>query len=204
MTTNDVLVFDPQDREAALRATLPSFKDPSKTEWLMYRSIGFSDREACRQSGIAPTKIELWRQEDPVFLDWESYKLLDLQRNIGATIVRNKLLRNMFMLMNIDAEVLTKRTYNKEDMTAQDYRELFEAGKRYSPTTIAQVLRLLMPVETVEEKQQQASVEITVPVDGDEIDIQIRRRAAARKLLSDFTQYNNATTIIDVESKVVE
>lgn len=182
--------IDPNDALQAAVSGLPQFRDVRKTEYLVLRGVHFSHEEALQVVGINEGQYNVWIEVDDLFNSWASGRSLrELQYSIGPDVLRARFTRNVFLQLQIDNEVLTKRVFAKESMSDEDRKEAFEASKRYSAPNIAALMKVL---DRPDEDGKGGGggnqpVEVKVYLDGKEVVSVEARNAASQKLLEQFT-----------------
>ena len=114
-------------------------------------------------------------------------------------------MRNVFLQLNIDSELLSKRMFMPEEMTKTERDEAGEAAKRYGPQGIATMLKLLDGAED-DDHAQHVKVELDIKIDSSHKDAFSEKRAKARMLLDWAHQQGSVSTgqIVEGESKVLD
>lgn len=195
-------LIKPNDDKAALASRLPAFDNPKKTEYLVLRSVHFTHEEALVMCNTPYGVFQVWKDEDAVFAEWAVHKqLTQLQKNVGVDVLHAKFMRNVFLLLAIDTEVLTKRATNADELTDDERKELKDASNRYSAANINSMLKALEP----EREQLGGSTSIgklTVIIGDKAVEDHDTAKAAARSLLNQFTRPTD--DYIDADSKVIE
>lgn len=190
----------PNDAVTAARARVPAFVDVRKTEYLVLRSVHFTQEQALQMLGIEKAAFEYWVSSDEDFKDWAVGKSFhDLNHKVGEEILRSRFMQNVFLQLNIDQSLLWKRMSDAAGMSELERREAFEASKRYSAPNIATMLKLLEPEHADDDRP--ASVVMQINIDGKAVVTYEGRRAAARNLLDQWTQTQDD---IEGEYEVVE
>ncbi len=183
------------DELATVRNMLPNFTDGRKTEFLVYRAARFSITEALRVLSVTTPTFNDWLQ-DPVFYEWTNKHLFYLQSHIGAEVLKARFMRNAFLTMAIDSDLLSQRAMDPESMTKEDREDARDAAKRYDASKIVQMLKVLDPDLEKPREVGDVNLELHVNVELSERDSVVEKRAQAKKLLETFTS-SARQTIID-------
>lgn len=190
----------PTDAVTAARARVPAFVDVRKTEYLVLRSVHFTQEQALKMIGVEQAAFEYWVNSDEDFKDWAVGKsFYELNHKVGEEILRSRFMQNVFLQLNIDQSLLWKRMSDPEGMTELERKEAFESSKRYSAPNIATMLKLLEPEHKDDDRP--ATVIMQINVDGQAVVTYEGKRAAARDLLNQWTQSQED---IEGEYEVIE
>ena len=181
--------FDLNDEqgEEMLLARIPLLSgNASKARYLSWKASGFSVRESARAAEVTQATVMRWRKTDDNFRELEITYVRDLKRNLAADLLKLEFLRNMKMAMFKDSRVLQKAMGPLELMTERDFDYLKRIRPLYVASELLNLDRALAPeYEGAEETRVHAT--LTVTVDKKDVDSEEARRAAARKLLDQFT-----------------
>ncbi|MFZ5500489.1 MAG: hypothetical protein ACOY58_01060, partial [Candidatus Micrarchaeota archaeon] len=169
-----------------------------KADYLGYRAMGFSVREACDLVPITFKTLLNWRRQDEEFAKWEGGRLAELQSTIADDVLRFAFLRNMRLVLRIDGRLFERRLYDPNGMTSDDRKDYREAAKRYSATDLIAIEKATSREE--EGQGEAGSGGLTVIVEGDMIVGEEARRAASRALLERFMTNRK---MIEGEAQVV-
>lgn len=185
--------------EDLLFSRIPLLRNRSKSSYLSYRACGFSVREACAMSSISESLVRQWRQKDPEFAEFESYKLHELQLSVGPDILKLEFLRNMKLALKKDYRILWKSLFDPADMDEREYDYLKLIRKHYTPQDLLALHKALSPEA---DESESALPNITVII-GDQVVVEeSARRAAARDLLAKFV--TNRKMLEEGEAKEIE
>ncbi|MFZ5500967.1 MAG: hypothetical protein ACOY58_03530, partial [Candidatus Micrarchaeota archaeon] len=127
---------DTDEVEESLMARVPFMTSTRKADYLGYRAMGFSVREACDLVPITFKTLLNWRRQDEEFARWEGGRLAELQSTIADDVLRFAFLRNMRLVLRIDGRLFERRLYDPNGMTSDDRKDYREAAKRYSATDL--------------------------------------------------------------------
>lgn len=176
------------DALQAAVARVPQFADVRKTEYLVLRSVHFSHAEALAVTMVDAGVYDKWLSQDSDFRTWAGGKnFRDLQTRVANDILRSRFLRNVFLQLHIDEDLLQKRAFDPENMTSEERKEAFEASKRYSAPNIAAMLRVLDNDDSDGDDSKAKKVfQLTVETNGGKPTTE-DYRATARMLLDSFT-----------------
>lgn len=177
----------------------PQFDDPRKAEFLVLRTC-LTIAEARSVVGITIGEYNQWRESDPSFLDWDINHLHRIQGPIAATILKARFMRNVFLTLHIDSELLAERAFMEDGMSKEHREEAAEAKKRYGPQGIAQMLKILDDSADPEAGNSHVKVELDIKIDGDQVESYGIKKAKARALL-DWAAQKHADDAIEGEYK---
>ncbi len=164
-----------------VRGLMPVFDDQRKTEFLVLRTC-LSMAEARAVLGVSVAEYNGWRNNDQAFYDWDVNHFHKIRGAIASQVLKARFMRNVFLQLNIDSDLLTARAFAPETMTKEDREESREAGKRYGPQGVATMLKLLESSED-EAAASSVHVEIDIKLDGDHVEQYTAKKAKARALL---------------------
>ena len=186
-----------------VETSLPHFDDPRKTDYLVMRAVSFSHEESLRLLNVTGVDYNGWTVYDPTFAYWEGVNLRQLQRNLGAEVMRARFMRCVFLQLSIDSDILTKRAFEVDDMSDADRADAREAGKRYGAGNIAAMLKALEPErDDGPGTGKVIKVDLSVTVSDAEVEAHMARKVGARQLLARFSA--NSEQFIDVDGKVID
>ena len=195
--TSNIQKYNRADSEL-VKSSLPSFRDRRKVDFLVLRSVSFTTEEALQMVGVARSDYEGWKVYDQAFKLWEEEKVWELQKHVGSAVLRSRFMRNVFLQLHVDNELLTQRAFDPGSMSGDEREEAREAAKRYNASHVAQMLKVL-DEDTVEKDEATIKVELKVDVGAGGVESYIARKAAARLLLNKFSKQN----LIDNDSGTV-
>lgn len=113
-------------------AQIPAlFGDSEKATYLGFRSVGLRPLQAMEILGLPYEVLGMWREQEK-FAQFEDNHLIDLQKRVGADIVRLGFLRNMTMFLFKDQLLLRKSMMNMEEMTNREFQYLRTTRRFYS------------------------------------------------------------------------
>ena len=189
--------------EEVVKSILPNFSDSRKVDFLVLRSVNFTTEEALKVVKIEKSVYEGWRVYDPVFVEWESVNLRQLQQHLGSEVLRAQFMRCVFLQLAIDSNLLQRRAFEPGTLDGEDRADARAAAKRYTAANIASMMRVLEPVsDNGPGSGKSMKIELTVDLEGSDIDSHIGKKVAARKLLAQFSV--NKTEIIEADGQVIE
>ena len=169
----------------AFQVVVPVFEGREgwqKMRYLAYRATGFTPKEAIELLGLRLATLLRWRKRDPFFASWERERLRELQRR-GYEILRIEFVRNMRLALYRDYKVLMKAAVSLEELTPAERDYLRLIRRHYTPEGLVALERALTPIE----KQPAPTIgQVTVYVDGKQVEDVEARRAMAREVLERF------------------
>lgn len=172
------------DLEEMLKARIPLNNNPRKASYLTYRATGFSVRESCVLATVSFGTVLRWRREDEQFRDYETNQLTFLQHTLVNDVQRMEWMRNFRLVMRADLKILFKANYNPKGLTEDEHEYLLQARKSYKPSELLALAKALEP--DLGERPDIKIDKAIIMVDGKEVDDELAKRAAARKLLDQF------------------
>jgi len=190
-------------KETVVDGMVPDFRDNRKKEFLVLRSANYSISEALAAVGAVSQEYNGWKNNDPLFADWAINHIWDLQHNIGTEVLLARFKRCVFLQLSIDSEVLAKRAFSPDEMTAEDKIDARAAATRYNAQAIATIFKVLDPrigEEPVEKPA--ATIHLQVDVGLNDIEEYQHRKIQAKKLLQSFTETGGV--VIDGDTGVVD
>jgi len=170
--------------EDALFSRIPMMAETRKTSYLSYRACGFGPRTACDLVPISFRTLMHWRANDPVFKDFETNRLHELQGSIAGDILKLEFFRNLKLIMKRDFRVFKKAVYNWAGLTPEEHRYLLKARANYTMGDLLALERALAPDGPAPDS---TGVNVNVFVNEVQVATEEARRAAARDLLQKFT-----------------
>lgn len=133
------------DFQIVLSRIPPLFGSSPKATYLAFRSIGMTSKEALRVIRTPRTVLKEWR-EDELFTYIETEKLQDLQRSVGADVVRLKFLRNALMLYEIDSDVIRKAwDEGINDLSDREFQYFRQVRGSYNPADLLSLEKAVNP-----------------------------------------------------------
>lgn len=184
--------------EDILFSRIALFDNPRKSDYLGYRACSFSIREACRLTPISEAQVRKWRAEDPEFARFES-NIPELQKTIGADLLRGDFARNVKLFLKVDFQVLAKAAIMGLDVATMSAGEAVLAGlstrefeylktirKEYAPAAMLAFHKALEPEATAEDRGMLQQV--IVYVDGKLLSDEAARAAAGKSLLDQWKE----------------
>ena len=182
LTADDI---NPTDIEAIASARIPLSQNPRKANYLSYRALDFSIREACMLAEVTQATLNKWRREDEEFFAFERDRLAFLQSSVAQDVTRAKWMRCFFLALRRDESILYKANYNFEGLTEHERSYLHLIRKHYTPQDLLALEKALEP-----EHGERVPIEVDKAifiVDGQEVKSEEAKRAAARALLGRFS-----------------
>ena len=180
-------LVEADDVEEMLKARIPLGNNPRKASYLSYRACGFSVRESCALVPVHFGTVKVWRRDDEEFRQWESgEKLAWLQSNVAHDLQQMEFMRNFRLCLKMDKKVLYKAALSLSLLSEREMEILKVIRKHYTPQDIIAVQKALVP-EPDHLPPGAFRKSVTVTVEGRDVDEEIKDRAAARKLIADFT-----------------
>jgi hypothetical protein len=136
--------------EQALMSRIPIMaggerKSAEKADYLGFRAVGFTVRQACQLVPVSEATLRRWRRDDPVFADVETNRLSELQSTASKDILQLEFTRNMRMAMRTDAKVLFKAATQLEALTNREFKHLQRIRSFYSPQDLMAMTKALTP-----------------------------------------------------------
>lgn len=181
----------------AVKSLFPSFEDSRMTDYLTLRSFNFTHEEGMSALGISNAVWGLWMLI-PEFKNWVNKDLRRLQRSIGAELLRIQFMRNIFLQMHIDAQILHKRAFESDEMTNDERLDARDAAKRYTAQNLQAMLKVVEE-ESGDKHGQIVEFKIKVDIGQTEAEEAERRKAQARKLLKDFKLKQTSQTMMTID-----
>lgn len=173
---------NPSDPAGIVEGIIPYFPDDrGKTNYLSYRSCGFGEREAAKLSGVSQRSVQRWRAYDPRFKVLDTEGLSELRAKVSVNYLQMEFTRNFRMLLDVDRAVITKKLQAKP-LTKEDIDYLGKIRPMYTPQQLSALEGTILP----EEFHATGSLNINVTVNGQSVDNEAARQAAARQLLRQF------------------
>lgn len=190
-------LVDDERGDEALAARLPLLSgSANKVRYLSYRAMGFTIRESAGLTDVTESTVRQWRRNDPEFRDVELKYIRDLQRNLSGDLLRIEFMRNMRLAMNRDFQVLFKASSSLEVLTEREMDYLKLIRKHYTPIEMLNLDRAIAP-EYDEGASTRVAAQITVEIDGKQLEDEVSRRAASRALLEKFKVTAAIATMTD-------
>jgi len=174
------------DVEEMLIARIPLNANPRKAAYLSNRACGFSIRESCMLASISFAAVKKWRRDDEEFREWESGdKMAWLQHTVVTDLQRMEFMRNFRLLMRLDGKILLRANTHLAALTDIEKDLLKGMGKHYTPQALIAIDRALQP-DPGALPPGSFRKSITVTVEGQEVESQSAKQAAAKSLLDQF------------------
>lgn len=184
----ELLEVDASDPEGIIEGINPYFPDDrGKTNYLSYRSCGFGEREAAKLAGVSQRSVQRWRAYDPRFRQIDTEGLSELRAKVSVNYLQMEFTRNFRMLLDIDRAVIMKKITGSKPLTKEDNDYLGKIRPMYTPQQLAALEGTILP----EEFHASGNLNINVTVNGQSVDNEAARQAAARQLLRQFVTNNN-------------
>lgn len=133
--------------EHTLLARIPIMAGSSKKwAYLAFRSTGFNVTTACQLAGTNLSSVYQWRRNDPVFAEFESTRLKELQDSVGPDLIKFDFMRTMKVMMHIDFKIVSKAlTLGLDSLTAREYDVYKDTRKNYTPAAWLAIEKVLAP-----------------------------------------------------------
>lgn len=143
----DTIIHDPDADFDLVKSRIPSlFGISDKATYLAYRSMGLKAGQALQAMGYMDTELlDMWREEDPKFLEWESRHIRDLQNTLASDMIKMGFMRNMAMLVAQDANVITKAAIGFDLLSKKEYDYFMAVRKHYSAGDLLALDKVLHP-----------------------------------------------------------
>jgi hypothetical protein len=178
-------------REQQARERIPEFAgDPNnlKQSYLAYTALGFGVYEACKMVGIRPDRPRIWRTTDAQFAVWEA-KLREEKTSFGADLVLEAFHRNMWLAMGIDFKIMMKAEVEGLDKLSDNEISIYKAVRSlYGPDKLVAMMKAVAPEGAEDGSRYRPVPNITVIIEGRDVDNLEAKQAAARNLLMDFVE----------------
>lgn len=123
---------------------LPYYPDNTrKSNYLSYRAVGFTLREAINLAGISERTVKRWREEDEDFAILDTTGLMQLKKNVGAEYLNIEFSRNFRLALEKDFQVLSKSVQQPEKLTDRENQYLLKIRSFYTPQQYAIIQQLV-------------------------------------------------------------
>lgn len=119
--------------------------DSVKALYLGFRSVGLTPPQALKVLDLPIRMLDAWKVECPEILEFELRYLPDLQRRVGAEIIRNQFMRNMTLFMFQDSLTVTKSLGGMEELTNREFKYLVAMRRFYSNHDFLNLNKALEP-----------------------------------------------------------
>lgn len=193
-------IIAPNDEIQALKAAVPRFDNPKKTEYLVLRSVSFSHEECLKLLDSSSAEYSGWLSEADEFGVWAvGSGMLHLQQGVGEGVLRAKFLRNVYMQLHIDSRVMTLKAMELP-MTEDEKLDARDASKRYSAQNIVAMMRALDGDEGEGVTAPQV-INIQIDVDHETAQRYGDKKIMSQHLLEKFTKKN---VVLDETGRVIE
>jgi hypothetical protein len=194
----DLVQYYDVDAEELSLARIPLLTgSTNKRRYLSYRAMGFSTREAAQLADVSQGGVARWRNADPEFKHVEVSLLRELQTTLASDIIRMEFLRCMRLAMNRDQRVLYKAAVDLGSLTDREFQYLQKIRSLYTPGELIQLDKATAP-DVDDRGSVTATLQVTLS--GEAVNDEGARRAAARKLLEQFTV--NTEVVVQMERPV--
>jgi len=172
--------------EDALLSRIPlQSGDSRKAKYLSWRATGFSVREACALTPCDFSTLLRWRRDDAEFKDFEDNWLRELQKNVSRDLIHLEFMRNMRLALHRDFKVLFKAAYDLDSLSAREMDILKIIRRLYTPTDLLALEKSIEP-DDGDRRGSTTVNQLNIIVDGQAVQSEEARRAAARELLDQF------------------
>lgn len=198
--------IDPDNVESAIKAQFPIFDNPRMGDYLSYRACGFAFREACDLASISISQVRRWRAGNEQFRRWEDEWLPHLNTDLAAIVTKAKFYRNLLWGMMADGKVLKKAALDMSGLTDRQAKYLPTARKQYDAQGLLALERATAP-DGPDGDTYNIDKAIFVGAEGDAIESEEGKRAAARALLKQFKsneKYREHPEVLDHEPEAIE
>lgn len=134
------------DDEQTLLARIPLMAGSSKkAAYLAFRATGFTVGKSIELAGTTRQSIHNWRNNDPVFREWEQDKLQELQSSVGNDVIKFDFLRNMKLLLHQDMTIIAKAMLGIDELSSREYDTYKNIRKFYTPNDWLALEKILAP-----------------------------------------------------------
>ena len=157
-TSTDVTVVETNEQgltseETTLLARIPLLSGSSKkAAYLAFRSCGFTINQSCQLAKCTRGNLVHWRRTDSTFRKFEETQLGHLQATVGNEVVKFEFMRNMRLLLNFDAQLISKAMVNvnigdakTEGLSPREYELFKNLRKFYTPQDMLALEKILNP-----------------------------------------------------------
>ncbi len=195
------VIPDDEDGSEALLSLIPlQTGDSRKAKYLSWRATGFSVREACVLTPCTHGTLMRWRKEDAEFAKFETEFLRTLQKGISKDIIYMEFSRNMRLAMFQDFKVLYKAAYDLDSLSKNEREHLKMIRRLYTPADLVVLEKAVAPEDA--NKGNVTLNAIIIQVDGQTVEDESARRAAARQLLDAHLVKSrpNGDMVVDAEA----
>ena len=136
-----------------------------KLDYLSWRIIGFSVREACELAEITQKSVMHWRNSDPQFKDIECNRLPELQKTISNDILLLEWLRNYRLILRVDLAVITKAASGREYLNDREW-EYFKLIRKHYTAAEKKIIEAAGVDDSPGQKIQADFTNVTFIIDG--------------------------------------
>lgn len=137
----------PGDNDEALSMIPSLFGISEKATYLSYRALGLTPVQALQIMDSTELQLEIWKETDPNFLEFESKNINRLQREISAEIIRLGFIKNMALFVAKDATILHKSLGDLNGLTKREYDYLMKIRTHYTPGDLFNLEKALNPAK---------------------------------------------------------
>ena len=149
LDTLDMILADDDPEYSKAMSRIPGlFGSSEKATFLMYRSIGLTEKQIVDRGligGLRPSTIEFWRQKDEHFKQFELTKLGELQKSAGPDMVRLGFLRNLTMLVAGDSRLIDKAQTDLEELSDREFEMYSRLRKQYNANELLALEKAINP-----------------------------------------------------------
>jgi hypothetical protein len=143
----DDLVHSPDKDWDSVLSRIPAlFGISEKASYLAYRSLGLPPTHALMAVGCTEQQLQEWLKDDD-FAEVERHKIYDLQDRVSADIVKLGFMKNMALMIALDARVLLDATFSMETMSKRRYDYFMSVRKHYTPSDLLALDKVLHPAD---------------------------------------------------------
>ena len=133
---------DSTPTENVAQSLIPYFtQGGNKSRYLGYLVAGFSRPEAVKLTGVHPTTVKVWEDEDPKFVEVQEQCLTTLRHRLSDELLDIEFTRNFKLVLNKDFSILFKDSTG-EVLTEKEQQYLMLIRKFYTPQQLMMVRQL--------------------------------------------------------------
>lgn len=188
------------DQVELLKERIPDFDNPLKKDYLVCLAVGMTVLEACKKIGIRQDRPRIWRAADAHFAYYEQVELPKNRVKIRRDIAVDLFTKIMYLNMTQDLGLFMRSLEDLKDLSDNEFDLLKIAKRNYTGDGLAKMLQAT-DVDDNDPLHGLTLPNIHVHIDGVEVVTDEAQRAAARSLLSNFTEHGR---IIDGESRLLD
>lgn len=135
----------PGEHDEALSMIPSLFGISDKATYLAYRSLGLTPAQSISTMGLSELHLELWKETDPYFLEFEAKNINRLQREVSAEIIRLGFIKNMALFVAKDATILRKSLGDINQLSKREFDYLMKIRTHYTPGDLYNLEKALNP-----------------------------------------------------------